>query len=1058
MPALGPIRSCVPEDDLLAFAGGQVAPSVRREIVEHLRSCAECRAVVAELVRDGSSEGSTRDALVVPNDRPSKRTDSRSFEEGQLVQERYEVIRFVARGGMGEVYEVFDRSLCEHSALKTLRGDYCDDAEAVERLKREVRLMRKVSHPSICRIGDFGIHRGDDGDIPFYTMEYVDGETLSERIKSRGPMTLDECLRLSATVAAAIDAIHAAGIIHRDIKAGNVMLEKGGRIILTDFGLATVNRSEMTLTGAGFLGSPLYVAPEQARGTKTTAATDVYAFAILVYYTLSGTFPFVADTPLATVTMRLTEPPRPLTEVVPEAPAALWSVLRTCLALQPSERFASCGEVVRALERGVVPLPLEEGGPSFDGRSLDDVEVRGTEDLVPETEAVNVVVEDAAIAPAPQPDAGLEARGFARRPAGRRKAAFALAFAFVIVIVGFVAVSVSRQRRDAATISATTPARSAFVSFRSGAGVDGAPAEGTYDALEHLDYVRMATGLEGYASRRPLLAVEWADLAVAWMAVGDEGKAARASTQAVDRDPSGDVREYVAAVFDDVRGRHVSAKTRYARLWEKYPADTYLGYLVARDEFHGGAPHDAEATLLELTRRGAPGPLTAELEGFIVSTTRDPARIERTANRLIEVGKATKSPRLEARAWRLLGTVAETRGDATLAMTRYRESEKLYLERGEPVSASDVTDDIAQLHRTHGRATEAVPLHLSVLAIKRAAGQPRGVSSALINLGAAYYFLGRFDKSAQAWTEGLAVADSREYMHNQIPLLINLAATRLLVEDLAGASALYSRALAKASVASDHPGEVYVLEGKSEVAFVRGRFDEADDLLTHATRLVEAFRIVSREASLAERRAILAYARGERVKVESYCGAPLARIRSTHDQNRLEQSLPLCAVATAIGGNVNEALRLVDEARATVATLEASNPRREAIARAEAFVAYLAGDLPRCLRVAHEGAVGTESLGMNGPTTELRVLAALARAAAGDSTGANEELEAAKGRATRSVDPRSGFRVRAVAAMLSGDAKSLENELRRTSVAGFTGVADELRALARVHSARRRPP
>jgi tRNA A-37 threonylcarbamoyl transferase component Bud32/tetratricopeptide (TPR) repeat protein len=1058
MLAFGTLRSCVPEDDLLAFAAGQVAPSTRREIVEHLRSCAECREVVAELVRDDSSEGSTRDALVVPSDRPSKRSESRSFEEGQLVQERYEVIRFVARGGMGEVYEVFDRSLCEHSALKTLRGDYCDDAEAVERLKREVRLMRKVSHPSICRIGDFGVHRGDDQDIPFYTMEYVDGETLSERIKSRGAMALDECLRLCATVAAAIDVIHAAGIIHRDIKAGNVMLEKGGRVILTDFGLATVNRSEMTLTGAGFLGSPLYVAPEQARGTKTTAATDVYAFGILVYYTLSGTFPFVADTPLATVTMRLSEPPRPLTEVVPETPAALWNVLRTCLALEPSQRFVSCGEVVRALERAVVPLPLEAGGPSFDGRSVDTREARGPEDSVLETEEASMV-DGAAIAPVPTADAGLEARGLARLPPWSGKVVSVIAFAFAIAIVGMVVFAVSRQRRAAAAISAATPARMAFVSFRARAGVDSATAEATYDAFEHLDYVRMATALEGYASKRPLLAVEWADLAVAWMAVGDEGKAARASTQAVDLDPpSGDVREYVAAVFDDVRGRHVSAKTRYARLWEKYPADTYLGYLVARDEFHGGAPHDAEATLLELTRRGAAGPVTAELEGFIVSTTRDPARIERTANRLIEVAKTNKSLRLEARAWRLLGTVAEPRGDATLAMTRYRESEKLYLERGEPVSASDVTDDIAQLHRTHGRAAEAVPLHLSVLAIKRAAGQPRGVSSALINLGAAYYFLGRFDKSAQAWTEGLAVADSREYMHNQIPLLINLAATRLLVEDLVGASSLYSRAMDKASVASDHPGEVYVLEGRAEVAFVRGRFDEAEELLTHAKRLVEAFRIVSREASLAERWAILAYARGERPKVESYCGAPLARIRSTHDQNRLEQSLPLCAVATAIGGNVDEALRLVDEARATVATLEGSNPRREAISRAEAFVAYLAGDLPRCLRVAHEGSIGTDSIGMNGPSTELRVLASLARAAAGDSTGANEELEAAKGRAARSVDPRSGFRVRAVAAMLSGDAKRLENELQKTSNAGFTGVADELRALARMHSARRRKP
>ena len=1050
MPAFGTSRSCIPEDDLLAFAGGQVAPSARREIVEHLRSCAECRAVVAELVRDGASEGSTRDALVVPSDRPSKRADSRSFEEGQLVQERYEVIRFVARGGMGEVYEVFDRSLCEHSALKTLRGDYCDDAEAVERLKREVRLMRKVSHPSICRIGDFGIHRGDDGDIPFYTMEYVDGETLSERIKSRGPMTVDECLQLCSTVAAAIDVIHAAGIIHRDIKAGNVMLEKSGRVILTDFGLATVNLSEMTLTGAGFLGSPLYVAPEQARGTKTTAATDVYAFGVLVYYTLSGTFPFVADTPLATVTMRLTEPPRPLSDVLPEAPAALWSVLRKCLDYQPSQRFVSCGDAVRALERASVGSE-PNGDPLSADHAIEGSGALG--DPPPEIEEAGAV--DGATSPR---DEALAPRGASRLGPWRRKALASVAL--VVVIVGIVVLAkVALEKRDAAASVAATPAGRAFISFRTHAGSDPVSAAATYDALYHLEYARMTATIEGYAPTRPLSAVEWADLAVAWMSVGEDRKAAAASMQAVDRNPPpGDVREYVAAVFDDVRGRRLAAKDRYAKLWEKFPGDTYFGFLEARAELRGDAKHDAEGTLLELTRRGGAGTLAAEVEGFLVSTRSDPARVERTATRLIEVAKANGSPRLEARARRILGTLAETRGDAVLAMKLYREAESLYLERGEPVSASDVTDDIAQLHRTQGRAAEAVPLHEAVLAIKSAAGQARGVSSALINLGAAYYFLGRFDKAEQVWSEGLAVADRHGYLGTQAPLLINLAATKLLVEDLRAASSLYRRAIDKASAASDHQGEVYALEGKFEVALVQGRLDEAQEHLTRAASLVEAFRIASREDSIGQRHAMLAYARGDRAKVEAFCATTLPRARPTHDQERLVQALPLCAMAAAIGGNLADGLRLVDEARANVASLEPSNPRREAISRADAFVAYLVGDVSRCLRSARDGAVGTESLGMNGPSAELRVLAALARDSMGEHAAAREELEAAKVSAGRSVDPRSMFRVRAVAAMLSGDATRLEEELRRTSKAGFVGVADELRALARARSSRRRKP
>ena len=200
---------------------------------------------------------------------------------------------------------------------------------------------------------------------------------------------------------------------------------------------------------------------------------------------------------------------------------------------------------------------------------------------------------------------------------------------------------------------------------------------------------------------------------------------------------------------------------------------------------------------------------------------------------------------------------------------------------------------------------------------------------------------------------------------------------------------------------------------------------------------------------------MLAYARGERVKVESFCATLLPKARPTHDQDRLGQALPLCAMVTALGGSVTEGARLVEEANATVKDLEPSNPRREAISRTDAFVAYLAGDFPSSLRSAHEGALGTEPLGMNAPSVELRVLAALARDAMGDLAGAREELDAAKHLADRSVDPRSMFRVRLAAAILSGDAARLEKELRTTSTAGFIGVVDELRALARARAARR---
>ncbi|MFP5287936.1 MAG: protein kinase domain-containing protein, partial [Thermoanaerobaculia bacterium] len=160
-----------------------------------------------------------------------------AFAPGERIAGRYRVIRFLARGGMGEVYEVEDQELRERVALKTVRGDVSRDQLAIERFRREIQLARKVTHPNVCRIFDVSFHGG----LIFLTMELLEGETLAQRLRRAGPMSTEEALPVARQIAWALHAAHQAGIIHRDLKPGNVVLteSKGTtRAVVTDFGLA----------------------------------------------------------------------------------------------------------------------------------------------------------------------------------------------------------------------------------------------------------------------------------------------------------------------------------------------------------------------------------------------------------------------------------------------------------------------------------------------------------------------------------------------------------------------------------------------------------------------------------------------------------------------------------------------------------------------------------------------------------------------------------------------------------------------------------------------------
>lgn len=296
--------------------------------------------------------------LPASHDQPTVKMEEDSsgrLEPGQVIAGRYEIERALGRGGMGIVYAARDREFNgERIAIKTILPQLAAGERAVERFKREIQYARRVAHPNVCRIFDVGY----DGARMFVTMEYVEGITLSDLIRTRGPLSEEDAIPIVEQIAAALDETHRAGLVHRDLKTGNIMLaDEGRRAVLMDFGLACLatgpsSVESLTQTGA-VVGSPMYMAPEQLEGGDVTPATDIYALGTVLYEMLTAALPFEGGTPVSLIARRLSEPPIPPSRRMPSISATVEAVILKCLARDPRERFQRAGEVVRALENAV---------------------------------------------------------------------------------------------------------------------------------------------------------------------------------------------------------------------------------------------------------------------------------------------------------------------------------------------------------------------------------------------------------------------------------------------------------------------------------------------------------------------------------------------------------------------------------------------------------------------------------------------------------------------------------------------------------------------------------
>jgi eukaryotic-like serine/threonine-protein kinase len=277
-----------------------------------------------------------------------------SWAPGDLLANRFRIIRFISKGGMGEVYEAEDLELQERVAIKTILPSIAANPAALEQFKREIQLARRVTHPNVCRIFDLVYDPRPSGPIAFLTMELLIGVTLAGYLEKAGSIPLDETIGMARQIAEGLDAAHRVGVIHQDFKPGNVILvdadEKGQRrAVVTDFGLAFSARAAES--GAGrHGGTPAYMAPEQIRGETVSAAADIYAFGVTLYELTTGHWPYNAKTLEELRSKKLSQTPVPPSKYAPDLPIRVERVILRCLAQSPDERFAHATDVVAALE------------------------------------------------------------------------------------------------------------------------------------------------------------------------------------------------------------------------------------------------------------------------------------------------------------------------------------------------------------------------------------------------------------------------------------------------------------------------------------------------------------------------------------------------------------------------------------------------------------------------------------------------------------------------------------------------------------------------------------
>lgn len=317
---------------------------------------------------------------------------------------RYQIVEHLGRGGMAEVYKAYQPALDRYVAIKLMHSFLADDEDFLGRFQREARAIGRLRHPNIVQVHDFDVEDG----IYYMVMEFIDGYTLKEKLynlaASNAILPLDEALRITRDVTAALAYAHKRGMVHRDVKPANIMINREHQVILTDFGIAKILSGPQYTASGAMIGTPAYMSPEQGMGEPGDARSDIYSLGIVLFQMATGQLPYDADTPLAIVLKHVNSPLPIPSKINPALPSEVERIILKTLAKNPDDRHQSGDELIQHLDLIQESISALPAGPvtetSVNAAAPQQATIIATETPPPGT--------DQARSPAPQPPPGIQ--------------------------------------------------------------------------------------------------------------------------------------------------------------------------------------------------------------------------------------------------------------------------------------------------------------------------------------------------------------------------------------------------------------------------------------------------------------------------------------------------------------------------------------------------------------------------------------------------------------------------------------------------------------------------
>src|ERR1051326_1927790 len=288
------------------------------------------------------------------------------LQVGQVLGGRFEIQEMLGLGGMGAVYKAYDRDIDRVIALKCIRPELAKDPEITQRFTQELLLARQIAHKNVIRIFDVR----DSGGLKFITMEYVEGRDLSSLVEEQGKLPIADSVAIVTQICAGLACAHAEGVIHRDLKPSNIMVERNGRVVVMDFGLARADHiGQMTQTGA-VMGTYQYMSPEQARGAKADARSDIFTVGIILYELLTGKTPYAADSAMASLLKRTQEAAVPASQIDAAVPRPLSAIVSRCLERDVAKRYQTIDDLLNDLKAFQGVSTISQAAPRISQKML----------------------------------------------------------------------------------------------------------------------------------------------------------------------------------------------------------------------------------------------------------------------------------------------------------------------------------------------------------------------------------------------------------------------------------------------------------------------------------------------------------------------------------------------------------------------------------------------------------------------------------------------------------------------------------------------------------------